>query len=256
MAVVTSYKQLYYSTDELIKKFKPALTSYFSVFIPRKFGNADNEDVNFLAYEAVLPGTSLETGQVFGDRQGITEQYANKRVYPSVDVSFYIDQDYKVIEFFEQWISTIAPNRGESGNSDSYTKFTYPNKYETDIVITKFEKNFREPSQRLVKGGVYSMPGNRVEYTLLNAYPINIISIPVSYSQSDILRTTVTFNYDVYRYTPFADGRQIGGNDEGRPSVVGPGGDTGTLGELNNQVRLINQNIPTTGLNPNPGNVG
>jgi hypothetical protein len=253
---VTNYQQLYYSTDELIKKFKPALTSYFSVFIPGKFGKADNDDINFLAYEAVLPGTSLETGQVFGDRQGITEQYANKRVYPPVDVSFYIDQDYKVIEFFEQWISTIAPNRGNSGNVDSYTKFQYPNRYETNVIITKFEKNFRSPSQRLVKDGVYSMPGSRVEYKLLNAYPINLISIPVSYSQSDILRTTVTFNYDVYRYTPFSDGKQIGGNDEDGTRVIGPGGDTGTLGELNNQVRLINQNIPTTGLNPNPGNVG
>ena len=232
MAVVTSYKQLYYSTDELIKKFKPALTSYFSVFIPRKFGKADNEDVNFLAYEAVLPGTSLETGQVFGDRQGITEQYANKRVYPSVDVSFYIDQDYKVIEFFEQWISTIAPNRGKSGNSDSYTKFTYPNNYETDIVITKFEKNFREPSQRLSKAGVYSMPGNRVEYTLLNAYPINLISIPVSYGQADILRTTVTFNYDVYRYDPYAGGQKNGGTLE-PTSVIGPGNDGPLEGSFN-----------------------
>ena len=250
---VTNYQQLYYTTDQLIKKFKPALTLYFSVFIPGKYSNADNDDVNFLAYEAVLPGTSFETGQVFGDRQGITEQYANKRVYPSVDVSFYIDQDYKVIEFFEQWMTKISPNEG---NIDSYNKFQYPDKYETNVIITKFEKNFREPSQRLVKDGVYSMPGNRVEYTLLNAYPINIISIPVSYGQADILRTTVTFNYDVYRYTPFADDRQIGGNDEGRARVVGPGGDTGTLGELNNQVRLINQNIPTTGLNPNPRNVG
>jgi hypothetical protein len=225
---VTNYQQLYYSTDELIKKFKPALTSYFSVFIPGKYGNADNDDVNFLAYEAVLPGTSFETGQVFGDRQGITEQYANKRVYPSVDVSFYIDQDYKVIEFFEQWISTIAPNRGISGKFDSYTKFTYPNKYETDIVITKFEKNFREPSQRLSKAGVYSMPKNRVEYTLLNAYPINLISIPISYGQADILRTTVTFNYDVYRYDPYAGGQKNGGTLE-PTSVVGPGND-GPLG--------------------------
>ena len=230
---VTNYQQLYYTTDQLKDKFKPSLTSYFSVFIPGKFGKADNDDVNFLAYEAVLPGTSLETGQVFGDRQGITEQYANKRVYPSVDVSFYIDQDYKVIEFFEQWVSTIAPNRGKSGNSDSYTRFQYPDKYERDVIITKFEKNFRSSSQRLVKGGVYSMPGNRVEYTLLNAYPINIISIPVSYSQSDILRTTVTFNYDLYRYKPYAGGQQNGGDNIEPTRVVGPGNDRPLEGSFN-----------------------
>jgi hypothetical protein len=227
---VSSYQKLYYSTDELISKFKPALTSYFSVFIPGRYGEANSDDVNFLAYEAVLPGTSLETGQVFGDRQGITEQYANKRVYPQVDVSFYVDQDYKVIEFFEQWISTITPNRGISGNLDSYTRFQYPDKYETNIIITKFEKNFRSSSQRLSKSGVYGMPGNRVEYTLLNAYPINIISIPVSYSQSDILRTTVTFNYDLYRYKPFANGQQTGGTSNLSDNVLGPGNDKDPLG--------------------------
>jgi hypothetical protein len=222
---VSSYQKLYYSTDELINKFKPALTSYFSVFIPGKYGQADNDDVNFLAYEAVLPGTSLETGQVFGDRQGITEQYANKRVYPQVDVSFYVDQDYKVIEFFEQWISKISPNRGISGNSDSYTKFQYPDRYETNILITKFEKNFRRYGDKFSKGGVFSPPGNKVEYTLLNAYPINIISIPVSYSQSDILRTTVTFNYDLYRYKSFADSRVNGGTTDLSDNVLGPGND-------------------------------
>lgn len=230
MTVVTNYKELYYTTDELISRLKPALTSYFSVFIPGTFGNASNNDVNFMAYEAVLPGTSLETGQVFGDRQGITEQYANKRVYPSVDVSFYIDQDYKVIEFFEQWISTISPNKGTNGNVDSYTRFQYPNTYERNIIITKFEKNFREPSQRLSKAGVYSMPKNRVEYTLLNAYPINLISIPVSYGQADILRTTVTFNYDLYRYDPYAGRQKNGGTTGFSQNVSGPGNDQDPLG--------------------------
>lgn len=227
---VTNYQQLYYSTDQIISKFKPALTSYFSVFIPGSFGKAGNDDVNFLAYEAVLPGTSLETGQVFGDRQGITEQYANKRVYPSVDVSFYIDQDYRVIEFFEQWVSTISPNKGNSGNTDSYVKFQYPSKYEKDIIITKFEKNFRSSGQRLASGGVYGMPTNRVEYTLINAYPINIISIPISYSQADILRTTVTFNYDLYRYKPYKDNQVTGGTSDLPEYVSGPGNDSNPLG--------------------------
>lgn len=206
MSLKTNYKQLYFKTEELYKRFKPSLTTYFDVFINGSFGKASNQEINFLAYEAVLPGTSYETGQVFGDRQGITEQYPIKRVYPSVDVSFYVDHDYEVIEFFEQWIRKISPNLGTDGRKDSYVKFSYPNTYETDIIITKFERNFRSKSERL-SNIEPKMPANRIEYTLLNAYPINVISMPVAYGQSDLLRTTITFNYDLYRFKRFYAGK-------------------------------------------------
>ena len=74
------YKKLYYSTDTIINKFKPSLSNYFDVFVNKtvnvngKSLNTDeNNLINFLAYEAVLPGTSYETTEVFGDRQGITQ---------------------------------------------------------------------------------------------------------------------------------------------------------------------------------------
>lgn len=222
----TSYKQLYYKTDELISKFKPSLSNYFDVFInaPQGFGKVGNDDINFLAYEAVLPGTSYELGQVFGDRQGRTEQYPTKRVYPQVDVSFYIDSDYKVLQFFEQWMSAISPNIGSAPTS--YTKFNYPNSYEKEVIITKFEREFRKPNQRLVTDGVYDPPEKYVQYTLRNAYPTNLISVPVSYEGSSILRTTVTFNYDVYNFKRVDDPR--GTDENGGGTVLGPGGDTKT----------------------------
>jgi hypothetical protein len=68
-------------------------------------------------------------------------------------------------------------------------------------LITKFERDFREKSERLKKGGIVRV-GNKITYNLKNAFPVNIISLPVSYSQTDILRTTITFNYDFYTYNP------------------------------------------------------
>ena len=97
-------------------------------------------------------------------------------------------------------IAKISPNSGVTGAS--YNKFNYPETYKSEVQITKFERNFRKPNQRLVEGGVYGPPANRCEYTLRNAYPVNISSIPLSYDQSSLLRTTVTFNYDVYNFNP------------------------------------------------------
>lgn len=200
-------KKLYYSTDDIKALFKPSLSNYFDVFINSSFSDGsttiDNGEINFLAYEAVLPGTSYQTTEVFGDRQGITETFANKRVYPPVDVSFYIDYDYDVLRYFESWMKEICPNISDPYLS--YQKFNYPKNngkdgYKKEVIISKFEKNFRQPDQRLVSGGKYEFPENWCTYTLRNAYPTNLISVPVSYDSSNLLRTTVTFNYDLYSF--------------------------------------------------------
>ena len=65
-------------TDDVVYKILDglSLTSVFAVNI------IDNDEVSLLAYEAVLPGTSFQTTEVFGDRQGIKETFANQRIYP------------------------------------------------------------------------------------------------------------------------------------------------------------------------------
>jgi hypothetical protein len=222
------YKRLYYSTDELISRFKPSLSNYFDVFINSPdFGGVSNSKINFLAYEAVLPGTSYETTQVFGDRQGITQTYANKRVYPPVDISFYVDYDYDVLQYFEQWISTISPNLGTRGTS--FNKFNYPGDnntgYKKEVIITKFERNFKPSGDRLKSGGQITEPRQAI-YTLLNAYPTNLISLPVSYEGASILKTTVTFNYDVYNYQHKPSGRETTyGTSAASNTSADPGGD-------------------------------
>lgn len=205
--------QLHIDTTKLLKRMSPSLTSFFSVHINGSYGGVSSSDVNFLAYEAVLPGTSFELGQVFGDRQGITEQYPTKRVYPPIDVSFYVnvkssipefpDKPYPVITFFENWMQQIFELKGTDKNI-RYGRFNYPSTYESDIIITKFERDYRDKSRRLLDKGTAGAPQieEKCSYTLRGAYPTNIISLPVSYSQADVLRTTITFNYDFYSYRP------------------------------------------------------
>lgn len=245
--MAVDYKKLYYSTDRILERFKPSLSNYFDVFINKtvnlengkRINIDENNLINFLAYEAVLPGTSYETTQVFGDRQGITQTYANKRVYPPVDVSFYVDHDYNVLRFFESWMGEISPNLGNDGATDSYVKFNYPSTYKTEVIITKFERNFRTGENKFEKDGVYEMPKNHCTYTLKNAYPVNIISVPVSYDQASLLRTTVTFNYDVYSFVQ-NDGKPINGPAGNGSATQGPGGDGRSLRDQ----ALALENIP------------
>jgi hypothetical protein len=198
------------ATETLIREeglLDLSLTSVFAVNIKADniarvlgFTPKQTRIISLLAYEAVLPGSSYELGSVFGDRQGVTEQYPIKRVYPPVDVSFYIKYDYDVLRFFDGWMNLISPLNGDDPGKPSYYKFNYPDVYECNINIVKFERDLRPADQRLSKEGTaggYNDP-RTYTYSLINAYPTNLISVPVSYEQSSLLRTTVTFNYDRY----------------------------------------------------------
>jgi hypothetical protein len=255
------------ATETVIKSeglLNLSLTSIFAVDI--KAGNIANtlgftqnqtQTISLLAYEAVLPGASYELGSVFGDRQGVTEQYPTKRIYPPVDVSFYIKYDYDVLRFFNGWMDLISPlNEGGGVAQNAYFKFNYPNKYECNINIVKFEREFRPSNQRLSKRGTEGGINDPKTYTysLINAYPSNLISVPVSYEQSNILRTTITFNYDRYYIQENVGKLYQDPNQPNQPNQTNATG--GTLGELNRQVDLINRFIPSTGLNPIPRGVG
>ena len=65
-------------------------------------------------------------------------------------------------------------------------RFAYPDSYRQDIYLTKFERDSRD------------YKGNNLGYTFVSAYPSSMISIPVTYGQSDVLRCTVSFTYVRY----------------------------------------------------------
>ena len=149
-------------------------------FICRKTG--------LLCSEASLPTTSFATAEVKGDFMGIPQEFAHTRLYADVDFSFYVDDNYNAIRFFEGWIDFISSGSEISDNanpliSNYYRRMRYPDTYKCQsMTITKFEKNFDKT----------------IKYTFVNAFPKTISAIPVTYGAADILRVNVSFNYDRY----------------------------------------------------------
>lgn len=186
-------------TDEVIYNILGglSLSSTFAVNIEDAGNEAGAGPVSFLAYEAALPGISYQTTDVYGDRQGVTETFANRRTFSPVDISFYVQSNYQSIEYFNDWMNRISVLDGGELNSNSYFKFNYPSSYKKRVRIIKYERDLRSPSEKLKKGGAINDP-NTITYFLVDAYPTNISAIPVSYEQSSVLRMTVTFNYTRY----------------------------------------------------------
>ena len=184
---------------------RPALTSHFQCWfyppspvrslLPTGEVAADRM-WSLSCAEAALPGTSLATTEITNDHTGITERHAYRRQYDSTSsFTFYVDQDYKMIDFFEKWIGYIV-NEGydhmqedDNGVSVSdpsagnyFYRVNFPALYQTSIYIKKFERDY-----------------NRfIEYKFLKAYPISINSMPLSYDSSQILKCTVNFNFSRY----------------------------------------------------------
>ena len=169
-----------------------------------------NSKYDFYCAEATLPGAIFNTADESGSYQGITEKIPNKRLYNEFSITFYVDNDYKILRLFEEWMNFINPlyaqggrigasqdGQGNAKESQNFFRFRYPNTYRRIISITKFERNFREePGSNTGKLG--NIP--TITYRMIDAYPVNISGIPVSYEGSTILKATVSFNYSRYVY--------------------------------------------------------
>ena len=64
-----------------------------------------DEDLGLYVSDAVLPGSSFADIEIAGDRQGITERVPFSRLYDDVTFTFMVDNEYKVMRFFETWTS-------------------------------------------------------------------------------------------------------------------------------------------------------
>jgi hypothetical protein len=160
----------------------------------------DNDLLSLSCTEASLPGSSLATIDIDNDYHGVSEKHAYRRLYDDrSDFTFYVDSDYKIITFFENWISYCVGENLLNGTDQTgqdigkrysqvnanYTyKVYYPTNYKTNrMFITKFERDFsNEP----------------LTYQFIGAFPISINSMPVSYDSSNLLKCTVSFSYTRY----------------------------------------------------------
>ena len=82
-----------------------------------------------------------------------------------------------------EYISSGANTFMEQQTKSFYRRMRYPDSYKCNtLYINKFEKGFKRT----------------MRYQFINAFPKSMASVPVSYGPADILKVTVSFNYDRY----------------------------------------------------------
>ena len=97
-----------------------------------------------------------------------------------------MDRHYRQIQLFETWIGYIV-NEQNSEDPNYFYRVNFPNSYKRNIWITKFERDLNNNN-----------PVPNLKYTFINAYPVSIDQMSVTYEGAQVLRCTVNFNFSRY----------------------------------------------------------
>ena len=151
--------------------------------------NADDfisRQMGILCFDASLPASALATAEVKDNFMGVPQEFAHSRLYTDIDFTFYIDKDYTLLTIFEGWMDYItsgAEREVDDLQKPYYRRLKYPDTYKvSSMYISKFEKN----------------ADRGITYQFINAFPKSITPIPVTYGAADLLKVSVSFNYDRY----------------------------------------------------------
>jgi len=192
----------------------PALNNQYTVSLDLSTGVAGTSDLNswltgcgvfdghppsrynFMCSETMIPGMTLDPFMETGTRQGIKEFFPKARNFTDMAMQFYVSSDYQSLRLFQEWINFINPvynSQGKTLNAGSpsgdpeidtagFFRQRYPVTFKRNISLTKFERNEQEA----------------ITFQFLNAFPIDIASVPLTYDQGQILQVQVSFKYDRY----------------------------------------------------------
>ena len=170
-----------------ISSLTPEVETYLQSFTNASdFRRFLAERGGILCSDASLPTSSYATAEVKDNFMGIPQQFAHTRIYTDIDFTFYVDEKYTLLKIFEGWMEYISSGANtfmEQQTKSFYRRMRYPDSYKCNtLYINKFEKDYRRT----------------MRYQFINAFPKAMSSVPVSYGSAEILKVTVSFNYDRY----------------------------------------------------------
>ena len=166
---------------------RPSVESYLRDYLKvDDIRNFLSRRAGILCDSASLPTTAYATAEVRDNFMGVPQQFAHTRIYTDLDFSFYVDEDYNLLKIFEGWMEYISSGANNSTLQDDrafFRRMRYPDSYKCDTMyINKFEKNFKRT----------------LRYRFVNVFPKAMSAIPVAYGPAELLKVSVSFNFDRY----------------------------------------------------------
>jgi hypothetical protein len=147
------------------------------------------DDVGLLCNSASLPTTSFSSSKAEGNYTGVSETFANYKMYQQISLDFYVDKNYKSLIFLESWMEFISSgsytvaNMNFQNQENYHVRMQYPEDYKSNATrIVKFDRDYKR----------------ELIYNFVGLFPIALNPIGVSYADSQILKVSASFSFDRY----------------------------------------------------------
>lgn len=141
---------------------------------------------------AELPGQTLQTAEA--KIYGPTYKIPYQKQWNDISLSFICTNDFYERKLFDKWIECIMPN---DTNNLRFPK-GQSSRYLTDVTVIQFDESIKQ---------IYAIK-------LKDAFPYNIASMPLSWSDDSIHKVTVQFacnaGYDIIYEGNYDIGQAIG----------------------------------------------
>ena len=167
-----------------IRAFPTELLQYVQLREPLLTRNFLGRELGLMCKGAEIPGATFATAQVKGNYMGITQKYAHTRIFTDTTLTFMVDSQYRVMKFFQLWQEYIASGGEVSRDKKAYyARMKYPDSYKcSQMLLSKFDRDHFQ----------------KMDYTFINAFPVNLVPTAIDYGTNKVLEIGVTFAYDRY----------------------------------------------------------
>lgn len=140
-----------------------------------QYGEVNERLVSTWCAGASTPMTYIHTQDNYTEN-GIRRKYATDYDHANLILHFYIDQDYSIKKFFDDWMRKIVPNR---------RNFNYPKDYTVD-KLSLFIINMEDTAT--------------YQYDYSRVFPKHLSQIDLSATNSELSTFSVEFVYETFNY--------------------------------------------------------
>lgn len=188
--------------------FSEDLKTQFSQKLDLDFRNI-NDSLNLMLENVEIPSVSIATSE-YRYNNSPQFKYPYAKIFNQVTMTYILDGTFIQRKLFDVWIDYIysLSATNSSGGFSNNMRVPYKEEYVANkITIAKFDRcvSPKETGRSLNE----SINVAHSSYTIENAFPVNISSIPLSNASSDISRVSISFEYDVLRENAVYNGSSI-----------------------------------------------
>jgi hypothetical protein len=178
----------------VVNKVGLAKNNLFSTLItpPTSINLQIKRDLPFICRSASIPGMEISTIDIKPQGWGRTEKRASDFMKANLALTFMVDSNFAVKQFFHRWIQTVVNYNALGGplSQDSSKKlpyeFDYKDNYSGVVQVEVYSEN------KDTKGNV-----KVYKYQFDKAFPVSIGSVETAWeNQAEIMLLTVAFAYD------------------------------------------------------------